>query len=183
MTRLKPIRPSTISTCLSTRQGASGIDPLDRLGQSKSNMAQRRPAMDTQAMEPPSCSYPPWVLLEPYTDVDTSGSYSTADPNTLWPPGPPLAIQSASPSASPCLQRNRVCASTFRSVPSLHRVQTMPAALPQTHPSVLRPCPCSHHAPVIWIKTPRVSCGAVRGSLWWHVSRWYGRMMTRPRSM
>ncbi|KAF8659099.1 hypothetical protein HU200_058745 [Digitaria exilis] len=44
----------------------------------------RRTAMDTQATEPPSSSYPPWVLFEPYADVDTTGSYSTAaDPNTL----------------------------------------------------------------------------------------------------
>ncbi|KAF8701803.1 hypothetical protein HU200_033121 [Digitaria exilis] len=40
--------------------------------------------MDAQATEPPSSSYPPWVLFEPYADVDTTGSYSTAaDPNTL----------------------------------------------------------------------------------------------------
>ncbi|GJN07342.1 hypothetical protein PR202_ga25166 [Eleusine coracana subsp. coracana] len=32
-----------------------------------------------------SLSYPPWILLEPYIDVDTTGSYSSTDtdPNTL----------------------------------------------------------------------------------------------------
>ncbi|GJN28685.1 hypothetical protein PR202_gb16842 [Eleusine coracana subsp. coracana] len=28
-------------------------------------------------------TYPPWVMLEPFADVETTGSYSTANPNTL----------------------------------------------------------------------------------------------------
>ncbi|TVU03785.1 hypothetical protein EJB05_50662, partial [Eragrostis curvula] len=43
--------------------------------------------MEVQATQPPSSSstagYPPWVMLEPDADVETTGSYSTADPKTL----------------------------------------------------------------------------------------------------
>ncbi|TVU01045.1 hypothetical protein EJB05_53526, partial [Eragrostis curvula] len=43
--------------------------------------------MDVQATQPPSSSstaaYPPWVILEPGADVETTGSCSTADPKTL----------------------------------------------------------------------------------------------------
>ncbi|TVU01041.1 hypothetical protein EJB05_53522, partial [Eragrostis curvula] len=43
--------------------------------------------MDVQATQSPSSSstaaYPPWVMLEPKADVETTGSYSTADPKTL----------------------------------------------------------------------------------------------------
>ncbi|TVU01042.1 hypothetical protein EJB05_53523, partial [Eragrostis curvula] len=43
--------------------------------------------MAVQATQPASSSstaaYPPWVMLEPGADVETTGSYSTADPNTL----------------------------------------------------------------------------------------------------
>ncbi|GJN28683.1 hypothetical protein PR202_gb16840 [Eleusine coracana subsp. coracana] len=66
---------------------------------------------EVQARQPPSSSYPPWVLFEPYTDLDTTGSYSstTADPNTLvvartsrgHPIGVSLSL--ASPPAESCL--------------------------------------------------------------------------------
>ncbi|TVU02294.1 hypothetical protein EJB05_52203, partial [Eragrostis curvula] len=43
--------------------------------------------MNVQATQLPSslstAAYPPWVMLEPHTDVDTTGSYATADPKTL----------------------------------------------------------------------------------------------------
>ncbi|TVU02297.1 hypothetical protein EJB05_52206, partial [Eragrostis curvula] len=43
--------------------------------------------MEVQATQPSSSSssaaYPPWVMFEPGADVETTGSYSTADPKTL----------------------------------------------------------------------------------------------------
>ncbi|TVU01040.1 hypothetical protein EJB05_53521, partial [Eragrostis curvula] len=43
--------------------------------------------MEDQATNPPCSSltaaYPPWVMFEPGADVETTGSYSTADPKTL----------------------------------------------------------------------------------------------------